>query len=167
MTNAVNSRPLTYRSSDNDLECITPNCFLKADPSGSIILRAGDSSNWETDPPSREALSESLASRDEILSHFKEMWYEQYLLSLRETCRNMHQVEWQERIAVNDIVLVKLMNKPRPHWVLGRVLELIRGHDQKVRSVKIQRGDGSKAKHSICHLYPMELSLSHKPKDPQ
>ena len=29
--NAVNSRPLTYRSSDNDLETITPNCFLKAD----------------------------------------------------------------------------------------------------------------------------------------
>ena len=79
----------------------------------------------------------------------------------------MHQVEWNDKISVDDIVLVKLMNRPRPHWVLGRVLELIRGHDQKVRSVKIQRGDGSKAKHSICHLYPMELSLSHNPKHPQ
>ena len=26
--NAANFRPLTYRSSDNDLETITPNCFL-------------------------------------------------------------------------------------------------------------------------------------------
>ena len=36
--NAVNSRPLTYRSSDNDLETITPN-FLKADPDCNVILR--------------------------------------------------------------------------------------------------------------------------------
>ena len=35
--NAVNSWPLTYRSSDNDLETITPNCFLKADPNCNVI----------------------------------------------------------------------------------------------------------------------------------
>ena len=37
--NAVNSRPLTYRSSDNALETITPNFFLKADPNCNVILR--------------------------------------------------------------------------------------------------------------------------------
>ena len=37
--NAVNSRPLTYRSSDNDLETITPNCFPKADPNCNVLLR--------------------------------------------------------------------------------------------------------------------------------
>ena len=36
--NALNSRPLTYRSSDNDLETITPNCFRKADPNGNVLL---------------------------------------------------------------------------------------------------------------------------------
>ena len=38
-------------------------------------------------------------------------------------------------------VLVKLLNKPRPYRALDGVLELIRGHDDKVRSVKLKRGD--------------------------
>ena len=55
------------------------------------------------------------------------------------------------------------MNKSRPYWVLGRVLELVRGHDDKVRSVKLKRGDGVVTHHSINHLYPLELSLTHNP----
>ena len=43
------------------------------------------------------------------------------------------------------------------------MLELIRGHDDKVRSVKLKRGDGVVAHHSINHLYPLELSLTHNP----
>ena len=52
-------------------------------------------------------------------------------------------------------------NKSRPYWLLGRVLELIVGHDDKVRSVKLKRGDGVIVHHSINHLYPLELSLTH------
>ena len=35
------------------------------------------------------------------------------------------------------------------------------GDDNKVRSVKIKRGDGSVQIHSIKLLYPLELSLTH------
>ena len=58
-------------------------------------------------------------------------------------------------------MLVKLPNKPRPFWLLGRVLELVVGRDNKVRSVKLKRGDGQIQHHSIKHLYPLELSLTH------
>ena len=51
--------------------------------------------------------------------------------------------------------------KKRPHWILGRVLELIYGDDNNVRSVRLKRGDGVIQHHSISHLYPMELSLTH------
>ena len=62
------------------------------------------------------------------------------------------------------MVLVKLLNKSHPYWALGHVLELIRGHNDKVRSVKLKRGDGDVAHHSIInHLYPLELSLTHNP----
>ena len=46
------------------------------------------------------------------------------------------------------------------------MLELVRGHDDKVRSVKlkrVKRDDGVVAHHSINHLYPLELSLTHNP----
>ena len=43
------------------------------------------------------------------------------------------------------------------------MLELVRGHDDKVRSVKLKRGDGVVIHHSINHLYPLELSLTHNP----
>ena len=101
-----------------------------------------------------------------MLSHFRELWYDSYLLSLRESCRDLHQVEWNDKISIDDIVLVKLLNKSRPYWVLGRVLELVKGHDDKVRSVKLKRGDGVIVHHSINHLYPLELSLTHKPHFP-
>ena len=76
--NAVNSRPLTYCSSDNDLETITPNCFLKADPKCNVILRFDEDPIWERDPTSRDNLIEALSSRDEM-SHFKELWYDSNL----------------------------------------------------------------------------------------
>ena len=156
-------KSLTYRSSDNDLETITPNCFLKADPKCNVILRFDEDPIWERDPTSRDNLIEALPSRDEMFSHFKELWYDIYLLSLRETCKDLHQINWNNKISINDIVLVKLLNKSRPYWVLGRVLELVRGHDDKVRSVKLKRGDGVVTHHSINHLYPLELSLTHNP----
>ena len=164
--NAVNSRPLTYRSSDNDLEAITPNCFLKADPNCNVILRLNEAPIWECDPMSRDTLVGTLSSRDELLAYFREQWYDNYLLSLRESCRDLHQVNWNDKIAIDDIVLVKMLNKSRPYWVLGRVLELVKGHDDKVRSVKLKRGDGVIVHHSINHLYLIELSLTHKPSFP-
>ena len=78
-------------------------------------------------------------------------------------CGDLHQVNWNDKISVDNIVLVKLLNKSRPYWALGCVLELMRDHDDKVRSVKLIRGDGVVAHHSNNHLYPLELSLTHNP----
>ena len=98
--NAVNSRPLTYCSSDNDLETISPNCFLKTDRNCNVILRFDEDPIWERDPPSRDGLVDVLSSRDELLSHFKKLWYDSYLLSLRESCRELHQVNWNNKFSL-------------------------------------------------------------------
>ena len=42
--------------------------------------------------------------------------------------------------------------------MLGRVIETVEGHDGKIRSVKVKRGDGAISHHSINHLYPLELT---------
>ena len=82
---------------------------------------------------------------------------------MRETCKDLHQINWNNKISVDDIILVKLLNKSCPYWILGRVLELVRDHDDKVRSVRLRRGDGVVSRHSINHLYSLELSLTHNP----
>ena len=46
---AINSRPLTYRSSSESLEFITPNSFLKLHGNSSLTLRGNDNDVWIDD----------------------------------------------------------------------------------------------------------------------
>ena len=104
-----------------------------------------------------------------MVTHFKSLWYESYLLSLRSLYENLHETEFVNKIKVNDLVLIKNPVKARQHWRLGRVIELIYGSDNKVRTVKLLRGDAKYRQqsvrklelHSIKNLYPLELSITH------
>ena len=160
---SINSRPLTYRCSDDSgLEGITPNCFIRPNANANLLFKACDKNVLEADPPSRSLVNKSIAIRDSMLEHFKQIWYDEYLLSLREQCKNLHQIKFVNKINVDDVVLVRgPSHKKRPHWILGRVLELVYGNDDNIRSFKLKRGDGVIQHHSISHLYPMELSLTH------
>ena len=156
---AINSRPLTYRSSTANLEFITPNSFLKLHGNSALILRKEEEDVWqeEQDPSS---LERTLDVQGEIINNFKSLWYDNYLLSLREHSRNVYQSKWENRIKVGDIVLIKAINKARPFWMMGKVLELVIGFDNKVRSVKLKQGNGAIEYHSISNLYPMEISVN-------
>ena len=96
-----------------------------------------------------------------MLWKFGEVWYQDYLLSWREQCRDHHEINLKNKIGVEDVVLVKNPAKTRPFWLLGRILELIMDDDNKVRSVKVKRGYDSVQIHLIKLLYPLELSLTH------
>ena len=157
---AVNSRPLTYRSSESGLEFITPSSFIRIHGNSSLILRGEGDDVW-VDDNSQPNLERTLDKQEEIFENFKKLWYESYLLSLREHSRNLYQSEWVNRIKVGDIVLIKAFNKPRPFWIMGKVLEVVIGFDGKIRSVKVKQGNGSVEYHSICNLYPLELSITH------
>ena len=161
--NAVNSRPLTYRcSDDNGLEVITPNCFIRPYVSDRLLFNSNDESMLTSGPPSRDKLVESLASRDRILEQFRQTWYEEYLVSLREQWKDLHEINFTNKVKPDDVVLVRgPPDKKRPCWRFGRILELIPGDDGKVRSAKVKRADGEISHHSINHLYPMELALTH------
>ena len=163
IVNAVNARPLTYRcAGDHGLEIISPNCFVKPYVHDSLMFCYDEDDLLEKAPPSRKVVVKALKNRDQIISEFKKLWHEEYLLSLREQCKDLHEIDFENKIRVNDVVLVKgpPMVK-RPFWKLGRVVELFPGDDGKIRSVKVKRSDGEIALHSLCHLYPMELSLTH------
>ena len=154
---AINSRPLTYRSSSANLEFITPNSFLRIHENSSLMLRSEEEDVWQKQPDPN-SLNKSLELQEELITTFKTLWYENYLLSLREHCRNIYQNKWEKRIKVGDVVLIKSINKSRPFWMLRKVLENIIGFDNKIRAVKLKQGNAAIEYHSISNPYPMEIS---------
>src|SRR5215469_464820 len=155
--NVLNSRPITYRENSNTLEAITPNSFLKLHNNSSLLL-SKESNEWK-DEENKEILDLTLEKQNELYEYFKHLWYNEYLLSLRESARDLHQTEWFNKIKVGDIVLIKDSNKPRPFWKLGKVVDVILGFDNNIRSVRLKQANGEIGLHSICNLYPMELSI--------
>ena len=157
--NCVNSRPLTYRDNkDASLEIITPNDFVKFDPGRTLHL--DHVAGTDIPVPNRRDVVRAVERREEITEKFRELWYTEYLLSLRESSQNTLNPNWINRIRKDEIVLVSNPEKTKPFWQLGRVVELLPGKDDVVRFVRVLRGDGSRAVHPINHLYPMELEAS-------
>ena len=89
------------------------------------------------------------------------MWYEKYLLGLRENCKDLHEMNFSNKINLDDVILIKNPLKPRPYWQPGRVVELFAGNDNKIHLVRVKRGDGMTQTYSIKHLYLLESSLTH------
>ena len=168
--NSINARPLTYRDSDvNNLEVICPNDFLKLGKSKSLVF--GSLSGSEIEIPNHENLVSTLEKREKLFERYREIWYESYLLSLRESARDQYQDQWSDKIKEHDIVLIDSPIKSRYLWSLGRVTELLTGKDGKTRCVRVIKSDGTENVHSVNLLYPLEISLVsppvRKPKDVQ
>ena len=115
----------------------------------------------ESELISRSTLIHLLEASERKLNKFKILWFEEYLLGLLESCKHLHETELHERIKEDDIVIIKNPAEPRPFRKLGRVLELSKGNDVKVRSARIKTRDSIIDPHSLKHLYPLNF-LSHK-----
>jgi len=163
ISDAINSRPLTYTSSANEIIPLTPNCFLKPHARTSLVLRNPDSGDpsW-TSCPERESLIHTLQRSHEKFEEFRDRWYKEYLLSLREASRDLYQFNWENMVKVNDVILIKNPNQPRPFWQLGIVQQLLFGDDNKVRSAYVRTPGGQVNLYPVKHLYPLELSLTHR-----
>ena len=154
---AINSRPLTYLDS-NTLTVLSPNSFLRCDGGKSVVFGSLDGSDLEA--PTRKEILFSLKKREEMLTVYRDLWYEQYLLSLRESARDAYQKDWSNQISTGEVVLISSSIKNRGFWQLGIVTKLLPGNDGLVRTVKVRRHDNSQGVYPINLLYPMELSLS-------
>ena len=155
---SINSRPLTYFETERGFETVTPNSLIHPlSPPESIIRETDDK---VPDSVSRSDILDTLNARNELLKYFNEIWNTAYLLSLRERQNNEFQVNFKNKIKLNEIVLIRNPMKARPFWTLGKVIQLFPGYDGLIRAVLVQRGDGVKTKYSIKHLYPLELHVS-------
>ncbi|KAB7500291.1 Coagulation factor IX, partial [Armadillidium nasatum] len=93
------------------------------------------------DSHSQARVQQTLEQNENILENFRKLWFESYLLSLREHSRDLYQISWENKIKVGDVVLIRSPVKPRPFWLLGKVLEVIIGYDNKIRSVKLRQAE--------------------------
>ena len=86
------------------------------------------------------------------------MWRSKYLLSLRERTQSLLKGPRSTAVAVpevGDIVLIKV-NLPRGKCKIGRITELIKSRDKKIRSANIVVGQRKILKRAFNLLYPIE-----------
>lgn len=167
--NAINSRPITYVYSElNEIDALTPNKILKLSSNPGLQWKLdndvedGDSLwNPASHVDLHQAINNNLNAQQRLVEDYKKLWYSQYLLSLRETSKYNFQSQWENRIKVNDIVLIDTKDKPRIYWSMGRVVRLFSGDDGNVRSVLLKVSNGQEKHYSIRHLYPLEVQTSH------
>ena len=160
----VNSRPLSYISSEDLEEPLTPSHLL----CGHRILSLPDpkiviETSHQDISTSRKDITRRMRHLSKILADFWRRWRTEYLLELREAHRYLgNKGGVKHSVNVGDVVVVHDENLPRGLWRLGRVEELMTGTDGKVRSVALKvtkRGTNpSTIRRPIQRLYPLEFN---------
>lgn len=118
----LNSRPLTYVSSEEVEEPLTPSHLLV----GHRILSLPDPSPEPSDPDyTPEELVHKMDQLSSTLRHFWNRWKKEYLLELREFHRLKVNNGSAYNVSIGDIVTIYDDSHPRGLWRLGRVTDLI------------------------------------------
>ncbi|CAM1294859.1 Uncharacterised protein r2_g406 [Pycnogonum litorale] len=159
----VNSRPLTYVGEDIDGKILTPADFLTSNLKvGTPVLNTEDDADPEYIPPgisSADKLINLWKRSQNILENFWAVWKNQYLTSLRESYKtDIKQSRNTSKFNPNigDIVLIK-GNQSRGSWKLGKICELIKSKDQKVRSTRVLLPNKKVINRPVKLLFPLEL----------
>ena len=160
---AINNRPLTYRDKDNDLEVVTPNHLISTGVSfPSLIISEEFIPGDIEEEDIRDNLLNSLEMRDIVISKFRNEWYDNYLLSLRDKHKNSYCSDdfrqgRSEYLKVGSVVIIKSPVKPRPFWTIGKIIQLLPGDDEYIRVAEVLKPDKSMITTSVTNLYPLEL----------
>ena len=143
----LNDRPFTYVSSDiSDPEPLTPSDLLYGSRIQSVPHSLDDPEEIE-DPTyvSGDGVRKQADIHGQLIRHFWSHWKKECLTSLREF--NKLKVSGSDKLIIRnskgDVVIIH-DNKPRLHWKLAIVEDLIKGNDGLVRGAHVrQRTTGS------------------------
>lgn len=141
----INSRPLTYQSSNaSDDQPLTPNHFLHGQIGGQFAPETVDTTAYN--------LKKRWRRVQELVRHFWRRWLREWLpgLSPRGKWKQPH-----EDLKQGDIVLVVSPDTPRGKWPLGRVTKTFPGADGHVRAVDVQVGKTT-LRRPVVKLCPIE-----------
>ena len=149
----LNNRPLCH-DYDDDLEnVLTPNHLVYGRRLESSI--ENDKGVIELEDSIQLTKREKHLNR--LISVFWNVWRKEYLTMIRET-HKLSRTRGDEKLAVDDIVIVYEKHQPRHLWKLGRIVDLIRGNDNVVRGAKVKFGaSGNIITRPLNLLYPLEV----------
>ena len=128
----INSRPLTYLSSSDLGEPLTPSHLL----TGRRILSVPDRLGYSHDPEDEEFIANTSSSDlkerarrlNNALNYFWVRWRDEYLIELRDVHRYAGQTNAQHStIKVGDVVIIHEESLPRGFWKLARVEKVVCG----------------------------------------
>ena len=169
----LNSRPISYVSSEDTEEPLTPSHLI----TGHRILSLPDTTvvGEEEDPgyePTRSHLTRRMSHLAVLKERFWRRWRQEYLQELREHhLRQSAKPGLSRELQVDEPVVIYDEDHPRGLWRLGRIQELIRSTDGAVRAARVVvvSGNGKKTtlKRPIQHLHPLEVREGTAPEVPQ
>ena len=155
----LNSRPLTYVSSEDRVEPLTPSHLL----TGRRLLSIPDESIVAEEESSEvEILTRRQRYVTSLLSYFWSRWKREYVVELREHHRVLQKgaVSNSPSVEIGDIVTVMEEGKSnRGMWKLGKVLEVCPGNDGLVRGATIEvassNGKRKRLRRPLQKLFPL------------
>ncbi|XGW22651.1 hypothetical protein V3C99_005119 [Haemonchus contortus] len=174
----INTRPLTTISNANTDDIpLRPIDFLQNSLKYSLAEMDKEEGTDPTFDPkliqTATQAKQAIQHAEQVSSRFWDRWYTEYLTALREIQainrkqpRHMKVREPQ----IDEIVLVEQENLPRGSWCYGKVVDLMRGCDDLVRSVKLLMPNKHVWLRPVNKLYPLEISAKNDkvpPNSPQ
>jgi len=157
----LNSRPISYVSSEDLEEPLTPSHLL----SGRCLLCLPEGTAVNQDDQDFELTFQDLGDRAQnltkVLNHFWSKWRNEYLLQLQERYFTTDNVGVPRAPTLGEVVLIHDEDHPRTQWRLGRVVEVLESTDGQIRGAVVKvstNGRASTLKRPITCLYPLEIA---------
>lgn len=157
---ALNDRPLTYvNNSVDELQPLTPSMLLCGHRIYNLPVRMEFDELFDPSYNATEIVSKRFKYCKKLISDFYNRWKNDYLLSLRETDRNINEKS-NLNLKVGQVVLIH-DDCNRMFWKLGVIEQLHIGADNNVRSADVRTTSGVLTR-PIVKLYPLELDIDCK-----
>ena len=146
----INSRPLSYVTQEDFDEPITPSHLLIGRRMLSIPDNLCYSEEVDEDfEITQPILSKRMIHLSRTIDRFWTRWRTEYLLQLRDAHRGSAKASTGEKIKIDDIVVVHSDDKKRGFWDLGRIEDIIKGRDGKIRSALVRVYTGNQEVETI------------------
>ena len=121
----VNSRPLSYLSTEDIEEPLTPSHHITGRRLMSLQDGPCNRDIDDTIEVNQNTLTKQMVYLSRVLDHFWGRWKKDYLLELRNSHRHTPNKHPADPINIGDIVIVQETDQPRGFWRLAKIEDLI------------------------------------------
>ena len=151
----VNDRVLAQLHEDS-FEYLTPAKILIGKPIRPLPPGLG-----ATSLPMPQSLREQWKQREEIMDRFWKSWTKLYLAHLQNRPKWRQQ---QPNLKPGQLVIMRESFKKRGDWPLALIMDVKKGRDGKVRTIRLKTKDGEMVR-GLQHIFPLEDSADDKEED--